>query len=95
MTAKQSITPMEANFSFEVGTRCRLSELGKSRSPKLASKVGSVYRKARTKTQVHLLLDGNKTRITLHRSYVEQIPAEEDLVTALASMNDAAAAHIA
>lgn len=95
MTAKQSITPMEANFNFEVGTRCRLSELGKSRSPKLASKVGRVFKKARTKTQVHLLFDGNKTRITLHRSYVERIPAEEDLLAPLPSINEAAAARVA
>ncbi len=95
MTTKQSIKPMEANLNFEVGTRCRLSELGKSRSPKLATKVGRVFKKARTKTQVHLLFDGNKTRITLHRSYVERIPAEEDLVVPLPPMNDAAAARIA
>jgi hypothetical protein len=95
MTAKQSTKPAEASLNFEVGTRCRLSELGKSRSPKLASKVGSVYRKARTKTQVHLLLDGNKTRITLHRSYVERIPADEDLVAPFSSMKDASIARSA
>lgn len=83
MTARKSVEPTETSFGLEVGARCRLTELGKLRSPKLASKVGSVSKKARAKNQVHLLFDGNKTPITLHRTYVEWIP-DEDLATTTA-----------
>ncbi|HWV51722.1 hypothetical protein [Pseudorhodoplanes sp.] len=62
---------------FEAGTRFRLSELGKSRNPKQAAKIGTVLRRARTRNQVIILFDGHSTPITFHRIYIEPLASDD------------------
>lgn len=69
--------------TFEAGTRCRLNELGRQRSPKLATKVGTVLRRARNTRQYHILWDGSVTSVTLHRTYIEQLSADERILRGL------------
>lgn len=53
--SRESVVMASDNSECEVGTRCRLSALGRVRSPKLAAKTGNVLRIARTGNQVILL----------------------------------------
>ena len=58
---------------FQVGDRVRLSELGKSRTPRTKSH-GTVVRIPRwtgTPGSVQVLFDGNKEPTKMHRSYLE------------------------
>ncbi|WIG50978.1 MAG: hypothetical protein OJF48_001895 [Afipia sp.] len=52
--------------------RFRFSELGKSRSPKLRDKRGTVISVSRS-GKVTVLLDGNKHPTTYHKSYLEPL----------------------
>ncbi len=61
------------DFTLESGARCRPSELGRLRSPKLAATAGTILRRPRIRNQVVVLWDGNVTPITLHRTYVEPL----------------------
>jgi|UPI00078600AF hypothetical protein len=68
---------------LEAGTRCRLNELGRQRSPKLATKIGRILRRARNTRQYHVLWDGNVTPVTLHRTYIEPLSGEEQILRRL------------
>jgi hypothetical protein len=57
--------------ALEAGTRCRLTELGRQRSPKLAAKIGTILRQSRNSRQYYVLWDGNITPVTLHCTYIE------------------------
>ncbi len=61
------------DFTLKSGARCRPSELGRLRSPKLAAAAGTILRRPRIRNQVVVLWDGNVTPITLHRTYVEPL----------------------
>lgn len=56
---------------FEIGSRIRLSDLGKRRCPRISSETGVVVGKATHLEAVRLKMDGKKQLITLHASYVE------------------------
>jgi hypothetical protein len=61
----------ERYFELELGQRIRLSALGRERCPKLRSHTGVVAGKADYSSAVQVLLDGYKTPLTLHTSYIE------------------------
>jgi hypothetical protein len=64
---------MESNgIKFKPGQRFRLSALGEERCPKL-NQTGVVVGRAGRSDAVRVLLDGRKTAMTLHMSYVETI----------------------
>jgi hypothetical protein len=73
----QQRRPPEANAlsAFKIGDRVQLSSLGRSRSPKLAERSGSVVGLARNSQSVRVLFDGRKTPALLHLSYVQSIAA--------------------
>lgn len=58
--------------TLEPGDRCRFTEVGKSRSPKLRNKIGTVISAATKSRKIIVLLDGNKHATTYHRSYLER-----------------------
>jgi hypothetical protein len=63
---------MSRGRDFLVGDRVRLSELGIARSPKIKARSGVVVALARLNgNAIGVLIDGNKTVTTLHRSYLE------------------------
>jgi hypothetical protein len=53
------------------GKRVRLSTLGKQRSPKVKVHTGILVGMSRRGGAVLVLMDGNRTPTTLHRSYIE------------------------
>lgn len=55
------------------GARCRFTELGKLRSPKLAERTGIIVSILANK--IIVLLDGNKITTAYHKSYVELLDA--------------------
>jgi hypothetical protein len=57
--------------TFEVGDRVKLSELGKSRSPKATAAFGVVAGIPRGGRSVRVLFDGNNEPTQLHTSYIE------------------------
>jgi hypothetical protein len=58
------------DHELKVGDRVRLSPLGEQRSTGLRARTGVV--KGRTRGNgYYVLIDGNKTMSTLHRSYLE------------------------
>ena len=58
---------------FSIGDRVALSQLGRARSPKMRSRVGTVVGVAGRR--LHVLFDGNKSFSRMHESYLE--PAGE------------------
>jgi hypothetical protein len=56
---------------FPVGTRCRLSELGAQRLPRVVNNYCTVVGNGKTKNQIRVKFNGEKTPQTLHRSYLE------------------------
>jgi hypothetical protein len=58
---------------LEPGQRIRLSTLGRERCPKLKSHTGVVTGKTEYSAAVRVLLDGHKTPLTLHTSYIEAL----------------------
>lgn len=56
---------------FKIGSRIRLSNLGKQRCPRITSETGIVVGKATHLEAVRLKMDGKKQLITLHVTYVE------------------------
>lgn len=67
---RQSDDPLP---EFQVGDRVRLSELGKSRTPRTKSRGTVVRIPGWTAAQgsVQVLFDGNKEPTKMHRSYLE------------------------
>jgi hypothetical protein len=65
------IADMQDNEApFKPGERIRLSALGKERCPKL-NRTGVVIGPAGRSDAIRVLIDGRKTPMTLHASYVE------------------------
>lgn len=58
---------------LSIGDRVRVSPLGASRCPRLASKSGTVVGRSIYANSVSIRFDGNKSKSTLHRDYVETI----------------------
>lgn len=56
---------------FRPGQRIKLSALGKQRCPKIKIHTGVVSGKPGRSDTVRVLMDGRKTPMTLHVSYVE------------------------
>jgi hypothetical protein len=52
------------------GLRIRLSALGKARSPRMKTHTGVIVGEPHGRG-VRIILDGSKTPITLHKSYIE------------------------
>lgn len=80
--AKASVTV--GNSLLEAGTRFRLSELGRQRSPKAAAKIGTILRRARNRRQYYILWDGNVTPVTIHGSFIEPLSGKEQILPRLA-----------
>jgi hypothetical protein len=53
------------------GTRIQLSALGRARSPRMKVHTGVVVGKTYGSEGVRIIMDGSKTPITLHESYIE------------------------
>ena len=58
---------------FSLGDRVRLSSLGAARCPRLAGKIGTVVGRSIYVNSVAVLLDGTKSRKTVHNAYLEII----------------------
>ena len=56
---------------LSVGVRVRISALGASRCVRLANKTGTVVGGSVYANSVSVLFDGNRSRTTIHRDYVE------------------------
>lgn len=56
---------------YTVGTRVRLSVLGKVRCPRLSKKTGTLVGHSIYVNSVVVLFDGNKTSSTIHIAYLE------------------------
>jgi hypothetical protein len=66
---------MVVTTDFRVGERVRLSEVGKSRAPRVRTQTGTVVKIPRTKSggrSVEVLFDGNKLPTRVHRTYIEK-----------------------
>ena len=61
------------NEDLRIGSRCKLSELGRKNMPRHARQVCTVIGIGKTRNQVRVMFDGSKNAQTLHRSYVEEI----------------------
>ena len=70
---------------FSLGDRVRLSALGATRCPRLAGKTGIVVWRSMYVSSVAVLLDGNKSPITIHGAYLEAFagPVDEPFLRAL------------
>ena len=62
---------MRDDEELNLGTRVRLSALGKARCPKMTRQAGFVVAKVDHSDALRVLMDGNKDPSTLHRGYVE------------------------
>ena len=56
---------------FSLGDRVRLSSLGAVRCPRLAGKIGTVVGWSVYVNSVVVILDGSKSRKTIHSAYLE------------------------
>lgn len=63
---------------LSVGVRVRLSALGASRCARLANKTGIIVGGSVYTNSVSVLFDGNRSRTTIHREYVEVMPPGPD-----------------
>jgi hypothetical protein len=59
------------NINLTVGSRVQMSSLGIERCPRLKRRNGVIVRVNPIGTSYRVLLDGRKSTITLHQSYVE------------------------
>jgi hypothetical protein len=62
---------MKSNLAVGVGVRVRMSALGASRCARLANMTGTIVGGSVYANSVSVLFDGNRTRTTIHREYVE------------------------
>jgi hypothetical protein len=56
-----------------VGTRFKLSKLGRARNPRIKSMEGTIVGESQYKSSIRVVLDGRKTPLSLHRDYIELI----------------------
>ena len=63
---------------FSLGDRVRLSALGATRCPRLAGKTGIVVGRSIYVSSVSVLLDGNKSPVTIHGAYLEAVAGHVD-----------------
>jgi hypothetical protein len=56
---------------LSIGVRVRISALGASRCARLANKTGTIVGGSVYVNSVSVLFDGNRSRTTIHREYVE------------------------
>jgi hypothetical protein len=56
---------------LSIGVRVRISALGASRCARLANKTGTIVGRSVYVNSVSVLFDGNRSRTTIHREYVE------------------------
>jgi hypothetical protein len=68
---RSPVRPPHTPTTYQVGDRIRLSELGKSRSRTAVTDLGVVTAVPKGSTSVWICLDGNKTSVPIHRSYIE------------------------
>ena len=62
---------------LSIGDRVRISVLGASRYPRLASKSGTIVGGSVYASSVSVRFDGNKSASTFHRDYVEAIASAD------------------
>jgi hypothetical protein len=55
------------------GMRIRLSALGRARSPRMKVHTGVIVGKTAGSEGVRVILDGSRSPITLHESYIEPL----------------------
>jgi hypothetical protein len=60
------------------GSRFKMSVLGAARCPRLSRKEGIIVGGGRHNSSIRVLFDGSKSPISLHRDYIEQIPADAE-----------------
>ena len=60
-------------FDFVIGLRCRLSELGRARSPRTKVTTGTIVGTGSSRSSVRILFDGAATPVQLHKKYIEAI----------------------
>src|SRR5882672_4985393 len=71
-----SSSDLRAMSPLAIGSRFKISALGAVRSPRLADKEGIIVGGGRHNSSIRVLFDGSKSRISLHRDYIEQIPSD-------------------
>ena len=64
---------MKPPYQFQLGERVQLSKLGRSRSMKMKSHVGTIVSivGGTGRGRIYVLIDGNKEPSALHHSYIE------------------------
>ena len=67
---------------FSLGDRVRLSALGAVRCPRLAGKVGTVIGRSVYVNSVAVVLDGTRSRMTIHSAYLEVLVEHDGRVHA-------------
>ena len=60
-----------AQLVFEIGSRVRLTELGRFRCPRFPNQVGIVVGYSRFNSAVQVRFEGRKSSVVLHADYVE------------------------
>ena len=63
---------------FSLGDRVRLSALGAVRCPRLADKIGTVVGRSVYVNSVVVILDGTRSRRTIHSAYLEVLMEHPD-----------------
>jgi hypothetical protein len=63
-------------IQLQAGDRVKLSALGVERSPRLASKTGTVISRRLNSAIVTVRFDGNRSSTSVHRDYIEPIDLE-------------------
>jgi len=66
------------DLEMKPGQRIRLSALGKARCPRVKVHTGVIVGEPLGRG-VRIMLDGSKTPITLHKSYIEHATAPADI----------------
>jgi hypothetical protein len=56
---------------FRVGDEVKLSEIGKSRLPRMKNITGKVVKLPRSSYSIDVLFDGNTASTRVHRTYIE------------------------
>lgn len=69
---------VDTRFSYAIGSRCRLNQLGVARCPRMSGTAGTIIGRGRSGNGVRVLFEGSKVAVALHKSYIEQMPATED-----------------
>jgi hypothetical protein len=68
---------------FSIGDRVQISALGALRCPRIADRMGTIVGRSIYVNCARVLLDGNKSPITVHRDYLEAILSVNAEVSAL------------